>query len=86
MTATLFALRSNDLLGGAWEIKHMMEQDIVDEKLRRSAKIGAVASKLNDLIEDANSNGHPVYLEVAVWNGHLKITPIFSPNSDHARE
>ncbi|GAC1446893.1 MAG: hypothetical protein NVSMB56_09950 [Pyrinomonadaceae bacterium] len=64
----------------------MIESEIVDEKLRRSAEIGAVARKLNDLIEDANSNNHQVYLEVAVWNGHLKITPIFFPHSDHAKE
>jgi len=63
----------------------MEEHEIVEEKLRRSEQIGAVAQRLNELIEDAESNGYRVYLEVAVWNGRLNISPIFYPVFDHAK-
>ncbi|HEY0658121.1 MAG TPA: hypothetical protein VGD05_06590 [Pyrinomonadaceae bacterium] len=54
-----------------------LEADQIYDKHRRSLKIYAVANELNRQIEDANNNGHPVYLELHVRNGHLRIEPIF---------
>ncbi len=56
---------------------NIVENTADEDKHLRSLKIHTVARELNRQIEDANNNGHPVYLELHVRDGHLHVEPIF---------